>query len=164
MKSSRFGMKQQRLEQRRISLGQAHKTGVRTQFAALCYRLHNGKPEFCLITSRQTKRWIVPKGWPVDGATPTDAAATEAFEEAGLEGKVHALPAGLFSYLKLNEEGGADLPCVAVVYPLKVQKVHATWPESKERRRKWFSRRKAAERVSEPELRQIILSFDPGRH
>lgn len=154
----------QRLEQRKISLGQSHKTGVRTQFAALCYRRHNGKLEFCLITTRRTRRWIVPKGWPMDGATPTKAAATEAFEEAGLEGKVHALPAGLFSYVKNSEDDSPDLPCVAVVYPMKVQKVHGTWPESKQRRRKWFSRRKAAERISEPELRQIILNFDPGRH
>ncbi|KPP90243.1 MAG: NUDIX hydrolase [Rhodobacteraceae bacterium HLUCCA08] len=153
-------MNVQRLEQRRIDLYKASKTGLRTQFAALCYRLSNGKPEFCLITSRTTRRWIVPKGWPVDGETPTGAAATEAWEEAGLEGKVHPLPAGLFSYVKKDE----GLPCVAVVYPLKVKKAHNDWPERDQRRRRWFSRRKAAERVAEPELRQIILTFDPSRH
>lgn len=157
-------MTAQRTEQRRITLGQAPKTGVRTQFAALCYRLSNGKPEFCLVTSRRTRRWIVPKGWPVDGATPIEAAAAEAYEEAGLEGKVHPLPAGLYSYLKIDETGKENLPCVVVVYPMKVRKVLNSWPEEKDRRRKWFSRRKAADRVSEPELRQIILNFDPARH
>lgn len=154
------GMKAQRFEQRKIDLAKSSKSGLRTQFAALCYRVNNGKLEFCLITSRTRKRWIVPKGWPMDGETPIAAAATEAFEEAGLEGKVHPLPAGLFSYIK-QEEG---LPCVAIVYPLKVKKVHGTWPERAERRRRWFSRRKAADRVTEPELRQIILAFDPARH
>ncbi|MFC6583776.1 NUDIX hydrolase [Sulfitobacter aestuariivivens] len=54
---------------------------MRTQFAALCYRVKKGKVQVLLVTSRGTKRWIVPKGWPMDGKTPAQSAALEAWEE-----------------------------------------------------------------------------------
>jgi len=95
----------------------------------------------------------------MDGETPMDAAATEAFEEAGVRGKIHARPAGVFSYYKVRSED--ELPCLAVVYPLKVKKVLKDWPERKERTRKWLSRKKAAALVSDPELSTIILNFKP---
>lgn len=142
-----------------ISLGSAGKSDLRTQFGALCYRVKNGDLQFCLITSRGTGRWIIPKGWPMDGETPIQAAATEAWEEAGLEGKVRSRPIGVFSYYKVPEKD--PLPCLAVVYPMKVKLAHGRWPERKERKRKWFSRKQAAKQVDNAELRQMILSFDP---
>lgn len=145
--------------QPRMKLDGAHKSDVRTQFAALCYRIHNGKVEFCLITSRNAGRWIIPKGWPMHGTTPAKAAATEALEEAGLEGKVHAQTLGVFTYEKEITDGAA--PCLAIVYALRVKTVLSDWPERKQRRRKWFSRKKAAARISNLELRQMILKFDP---
>lgn len=147
------------LRQREIDLGDGAKTDLRTQFAALCYRIKNDKLQFCLVTSRRSGRWIVPKGWPMDGETPSDAAATEAFEEAGVIGKVHKRPVGVFSYYKVRSED--ELPCMAVVYPLRVKKVLTKWPEKKERDRKWVSRKKAAAMVDDPELSAIILKFDP---
>jgi len=153
------GMAKLEIEQNAIRLGEAGKTDVRTQFGALCYRVKNGELQFCLITSRGTGRWIVPKGWPVDGATPTEAAATEAWEEAGLEGRVRSRPLGVYSYYKSHSDDA--LPCVAVIFPLKVKKAHSRWPERKERKRRWVNRRKAAKMVDEPELRQMILRFDP---
>jgi 8-oxo-dGTP pyrophosphatase MutT (NUDIX family) len=146
-------------QQQEIALGEAAKTDLRTQFAALCYRIKDSKVQICLVTSRRTKRWIVPKGWPMDGETPMDAAATEAFEEAGVRGKVHARPAGVFSYYKVRLEN--ELPCLAVVYPMRVKKVLKDWPERKERTRKWVSRKKAAALVSDVELSAIILNFKP---
>ena len=110
-----------------MKLDGAHKSDVRTQFAALCYRIHNGKVEFCLITSRNAGRWIIPKGWPMDGTTPAKAAATEAFEEAGLEGKVHAQSLGVFTYEKEITDG--TTPCLAIVYALRVKTVLSDWPE-----------------------------------
>lgn len=142
-----------------IALGDATKRDLRTQFAALCYRFKDDKLQICLVTSRRSGRWIVPKGWPMDGETPADAAATEAFEEAGLRGKVDNRPIGVFSYYKVLSED--ELPCIAVVYPLRVKKVVNNWPERKERRRKWFSRKRAAALVDDMELRAIIGSFDP---
>jgi len=146
-------------QQQEIELGEGAKTDLRTQFAALCYRIKDSKVQICLVTSRRTKRWIVPKGWPMDGETPMDAAATEAFEEAGVRGKVHTRPAGVFSYSKVRSED--ELPCLAIVYPMKVKKVLKDWPERKERTRKWVSRKKAAALVSDVELSTIILNFKP---
>ncbi|WP_281983759.1 NUDIX hydrolase [Thalassorhabdomicrobium marinisediminis] len=147
------------LQQQQIDLRAGGKTDLRTQFAALCYRIKHDKVQICLVTSRRSGRWIVPKGWPMDGETPADAAATEAFEEAGVRGKVHPRPAGVFSY---NKTRAADaLPCLAVVYPLKVKKVLDDWPEAAERQRKWLPRKKAAALVSDPELAAIILNFRP---
>lgn len=147
------------LQQQEIELGSAAKTDLRTQFAALCYRVKKDKVQVCLVTSRRTGRWIVPKGWPMNGETPMDAAATEAYEEAGVRGKVHARPVGVFSYYKVRSED--ELPCIAVVYPLKVKKVLARWPERKERDRKWVSRKRAAGLVQDPELSALIEAFDP---
>jgi len=147
------------LQQQEIVLGTGSKTDLRTQFAALCYRIKNDKVQFCLVTSRRSGRWIVPKGWPMNGETPMDAAATEAYEEAGVRGTVQPRPIGVFSYYKVFSED--ELPCIAVVYPLKVKKVLKTWPEKKERTRKWVPRKKAAALVDDPELRDIILGFQP---
>lgn len=148
------------LQQRQIELGDAAKTDLRTQFAALCYRIKDEKVQFCLITSRGTGRWIIPKGWPMDGETPMNAAATEAFEEAGVRGKISSRPIGVYSYNKARANDD-DLPCIAVVYPLKVKRVLTKWPEKKQRQRKWVSRKKAAALIDEPELSEIMLRFKP---
>lgn len=143
-----------------IRVKASHKSDVRTQFAALCFRIRNGKTEVLLITSRGGQRWIIPKGWPMDRRTPGHAAAQEAWEEAGVRGKSHERSLGLFSYTK--EQGDSTtLPCVAIVYPVKVKSLAKDFPESGQRKRKWFSLKKAAELVSEPELAQILKTFDP---
>ncbi len=147
------------LHTREIELGDGGKTDLRTQFAALCYRIKDDKLQFCIVTSRRSKRWIVPKGWPMHGETPMDAAATEAFEEAGVRGKIYQRPIGVFSYYKVRSQD--ELPCMAVVYPLKVKKILKRWPEDRERERKWVSRKKAAQMVDDLELSVIIQTFNP---
>ncbi|MEJ6639880.1 MAG: NUDIX hydrolase [Octadecabacter sp.] len=147
------------LHTREIELGDGGKTDLRTQFAALCYRIKDDKLQFCIVTSRRSKRWIVPKGWPMHGETPMDAAATEAFEEAGVRGKIYPRPIGVFSYYKVRSQD--ELPCMAVVYPLMVKKILKRWPEDRERERKWVSRKKAAQMVDDPELSVIIQTFNP---
>lgn len=149
------------IKQLPLSLGQAEKTDVRTQFAALCYRVKNDKVQILLVTSRGSGRWIVPKGWPMDGKTPTDNATVEAWEEAGVRGVAESRPLGLYSYSKTFEDGDADLPCVAMVYAIKVTSLAREYPEAKQRRRKWVSRKKAASLVDEPELSRILRDFDP---
>ena len=136
------------------------KNDVRSQFAALCYRVTADKPEILMITSRGTGRWIIPKGWPEAGMTPANAALKEAWEEAGVTGKATDQCLGLFSYSK-EMEPGVNYPCVAMVYPVKVKSLSKTYPEQGERRRKWMSQKKAAQRVSEPELARILRDFDP---
>lgn len=137
-----------------------HKSDVRTQFAALCYRVKKDKPQVLLVTSRRSKRWIVPKGWPIAGEAPNEAAATEAWEEAGVKGRVDPRPLGMFMYVK--EMASDDLPCAVMVYALKVKKIEDEFPEKLERRRKWVSLKKAAALVDSPELARIILKFDPN--
>ena len=143
-----------------ISVDTGTKRDVRTQFAALCWRVKNGKPQILLITSRGTNRWIVPKGWPETGKTPGEAALQEAWEEAGVKGKPMERALGLFSYSKKLGDG-TMLPCLAMVYPVKVSKLAAEFPEEGQRKRKWVSPRKAAAMVREPELKQILKTFDP---
>ena len=140
----------------------AKKTGLRTQFAALCYRMRKGKPEILLVTSRRTRRWIIPKGWPQDGMRPDQSAAIEALEEAGVEGKTIPVSLGAFSYTK-QHISGRRLPCVALVFPLKVKTVHDSYREVKQRKRKWFRPAQAARKVADPELAYIISRFDPNQ-
>ncbi len=150
-----------KVKQQRINLQSASKSDVRTQFAALCFQIVKGKSRILLITSRGTGRWIIPRGWPMDNKTPSEAALTEAWEEAGVKGKPYQVSLGLFSYTR---DIGDDLqvPCVAMVYPVRVDALSDDYPEATQRKRKWLSPKKAAERVSEPELANIIRAFDPS--
>ncbi|MEL6102310.1 MAG: NUDIX hydrolase [Pseudomonadota bacterium] len=143
-----------------LGLRGARKTDVRTQFAAVCYRIKASRVEILLITSRRTRRWIVPKGWPVRGKSPSESALHEAWEEAGVVGRVNPRPIGIYSYVKLLGQD-AGLPCVAMVYAVKVKELARDYPERAERRRKWVSRKKAGAMVDEPELARILREFDP---
>ena len=141
---------------------------ARNQIGALCWRPHGTGHEVLLITSRDTGRWIIPKGWLVPVAattsppttTPADTAAREAWEEAGIEGSPEEEALGYFAYRKGLDEGRA-IPCVVEVFALKVDRLTDRYPEKGERRRKWFRPEKAAKKVDEPDLRQLILSFAP---
>jgi 8-oxo-dGTP pyrophosphatase MutT (NUDIX family) len=121
-----------------------------------------GKIELLLITSRGTGRWIVPKGWPVKGQTPAGSATVEAFEEAGVEGRAKPVCAGIYGYDKLKDDGSA-VPVRVALYPLRVRKLRRKYPEGEQRKRRWFSRKRAAELVDETELKAVLKSFDPNK-
>jgi 8-oxo-dGTP pyrophosphatase MutT (NUDIX family) len=145
-----------------MSSAQQQDIVLRTQVAALPYRTNEaGHPEILLVTSRETRRWVIPKGWPMKDRADHHAAAQEAFEEAGVTGQVAALAVGAYRYWK-RRRNRADL-CQVNVYPLEVREQLEDWPEQGERQRTWFTREEAADRVDEPELRQILRSFDPQR-
>lgn len=148
------------LKQAPLKTASFAKRELRTQFGALCYRHRKDETQVLLITSRASKRWIIPKGWPLDGETPAQSAATEAFEEAGVSGKSFNLCLGIYSYTKIMDEDQDDLPCAVSVFPLRVKKLLDEYPERNLRRRRWFSLKKAAGLVREPELRKIIKHFD----
>lgn len=148
------------ITQQSLALKRGTKRSVRTQFGALCWRVKRGKVKVALVTSRRSRRWILPKGWPVNGTTPAAAAAVEAFEEAGLEGEVRDLCLGVYSYRKRRRGTGA-LPCVVALFPLAVTKTHKAWPEAHQRTRVWVRPEKAARMVDSPELAQILHNFDP---
>lgn len=140
----------------------SHKHDVRTQFGALCYRVSDGKIQILLISSRGSGRWIIPKGWPMDGETPARAAATEAFEEAGVVGKVSNVCLGIYSYTKSLPKDD-DLPIVVAVFPFEVKRMLKNFPEAGQRKRKWVSLKRASELISEPELGPLIHNFDLKR-
>lgn len=147
---------------RPIKVAPSQKREVRTQFGALCYRIRQDKVQVLLITSRGTGRWIVPKGWPIGGQSPTTAAMQEAWEEAGVEGRVTGNCIGIYSYVKREE--GEQLPCVVAIFPVEVRRLADRYPEAKQRRRKWFSLKKAAALLGEPELAHILEGFVPPGH
>ena len=147
--------------QRPLRLSNGGKQGVRTQFGALCWRRRGDEIQVLLVTSRRRKRWIIPKGWPQDRVTPMKTAVTEAWEEAGVEGKAKATCLGIFSYNK-TVTARQVAPCVVAIFPMRVKKLRSDFPEASQRKRKWFSLAKAATLVSEPELAAIIRRFDPA--
>ena len=111
-----------------------------------------------LITSRQTRRWIIPKGWPMKGRRPPGTAAREALQEAGIAGAVSKTPIGSFTYTKRGL-GGQSWPCRVDVFPLEVRMERADWREREQRTRQWFPFIEAAAAVVEPELKALILAF-----
>lgn len=148
------------IKQLPISLAGAGKRDVRTQFAALCYRIKKKKLQILLITSRGTQRWIVPKGWPMDRRTPAQSALQEAWEEAGVRGSSGGRCLGIYSFSKDADHLG-ELPCLAMVYAVRVDSLADDFPEAGQRKRAWMSRKKAARMVEEPELARILRDFDP---
>jgi 8-oxo-dGTP pyrophosphatase MutT (NUDIX family) len=130
------------------------------QYAALPYRftLPAGL-EVLLVTTRRSKRWIIPKGWPIKGLRPGKSAAREAFEEAGVRRRVGAKPVGLFTYDKLVDEAGAQTTCEVKVYPLLVKRQSEVWPESQQRTTKWVEPSRGIAMIKEPDLKKILASF-----
>jgi 8-oxo-dGTP pyrophosphatase MutT (NUDIX family) len=125
------------------------------QVGALCVCESNDKkPLILLVTSRDTGRWVIPKGWPAKRLKPHEAAAREAMEEAGVAGKVGTKPIGSYRYSRPHQDG--DQLHTVSVYLIAVRSALDRWPEDEQRERAWFSISTAARRVSEPELRSLI--------
>lgn len=133
----------------------------RSQVAALCWRMHRNRVEVLLITSRDTGRWVLPKGWPMEGIDAPGAAAKEAWEEAGVTGAINPAVVGLFGYDKVIGPKTA-LPCMVSVFGLRVAGLAREFPERKERRRKWFAVDAAVRKVAEPELRALLRGVAKG--
>jgi 8-oxo-dGTP pyrophosphatase MutT (NUDIX family) len=134
------------------------------QFGALPFMWSSsGSLKVMLVTTRGRKRWIIPKGWPIPGLEPPESAAREAFEEAGLVGSVDPKAVGSFRYNK-RLGPGRQVRCTVEVFPFHVDHQRPHWLEKEERETRWLSTKKAASLVSQPELKRIILSFNPNRH
>jgi len=135
-------------------------TGI--QYAALPYRLEGRRIQILLITSRRTKRWIIPKGWPMSGLKPQDIAATEAVEEAGLVGDIGDEPIGSYRYLKrLKDE--RTMAVQVIVFPFLVDHHVLAFKEEGQRIFRWFPYREAASHVAEPSLKRLIREFGGAR-
>jgi 8-oxo-dGTP pyrophosphatase MutT (NUDIX family) len=132
----------------------------RRQVAALPYVKQKDGLHVLLVTSRETGRLVLPKGWTEKGMKDAAAAAQEAFEEAGVKGSVSAKPIGTYNYTKIIGPGFA-LACSVDVFPLQVKKHLKDWPEKPQRERFWFTPSEAALRVAEPALADILRRFKP---
>ncbi len=147
---------------------------VADQVAALCWRRRKGRLgkdrlEVLLITSRETGRWVIPKGWQISGMSAADAAAREAWEEAGVQGRVQGQPLGEYLYDKITNSkstGPATIRrCTVTVFALQVDGLKDRFPEASQRRLKWFAPAQAAALVAEPDLRALLslVADHPGR-
>ena len=131
----------------------------RRQVAALPWRRGaDGRVEVLLITSRETRRWVTPKGGRMPGKTDAEAAAQEAWEEAGVRGTAEDRPLGTFRYLKRLKRRAARW-CVVSLHGLRVETVEDRWPEDHERERRWVSPDEAARLVDEPDLAILLAGF-----
>ena len=128
------------------------------QVAAIPFRLDvDGNFEVMLVTSRTTKRFIVPKGWPMKGKSGRKAATIEAREEAGVLGKTLKEPAGSYSYWKRLETNFVRVD--VVVYLLEVSEELANWQEAKSRQRAWLKPQDAALLIDEPDLSTLMANL-----
>jgi 8-oxo-dGTP pyrophosphatase MutT (NUDIX family) len=112
-----------------------------------------------LVTTRRTKRWIIPKGWPIKGLKPSKTAAREAFEEAGVRGRVGAKPLGFFTYEKLIDQDDINVKCEVKVFPLLVKSQSKTWPEFEQRLIQWVEPERAIALIKEQKLKKIVAAF-----
>jgi 8-oxo-dGTP pyrophosphatase MutT (NUDIX family) len=127
------------------------------QVAALPYRIVDGEAEVLLVTSRGTRRWIIPKGWPMKGKKHHRVAELEALEEAGAQGQVARRPFGQYeAWKRLSDH---FLLCTVEVFPLLVRRQRKSWLEQSQRRALWFKILDAADIVEEPGLRSVIRDF-----
>jgi len=128
----------------------------RLQVAALCYRHDGDSKEVLLVSSRGTGRWILPKGWPIDGLNAGEAALQEAWEEAGVrKGALDSRAIGTYIYDKALDAGWS-IEIETHVYPVEVEDMRDRFPESLQRRRTWVAPSVAANMVHEPGLQSIL--------
>lgn len=131
---------------------------IRQVAAIPCRRTSGGELEVMLITSRSSKRIIIPKGWPMKGKSARKAAATEARQEAGVSGRALKRPAGKFVYWKRLSE--SFVPIEVTVFLLEVEHVETSWREEHCRRRAWMTPASAATLIDEPELASLVRSIE----
>lgn len=134
----------------------------RQQVAALCYRIlpETGEIEILVVTSRESGRWVIPKGWPMKNNELYEAAAIEALQEAGVRGAVRKKAVGSYTYLKTLDNGEV-VPCIVDVFQIEAKEIVQKFKEKGDRRIDWVSPDEAARRVREVELKSLIIEFIP---
>lgn len=137
----------------------AKKPRLRRQFGVLALRIRGASASVMLVTSRGTRRWIIPKGNPEKGKTGPMVGAIEAFEEAGLIGEVWDKPIGVYVSPKHLLSGKVVL-CEIEVYRMDVEEVLDDWPEKGQRERRWYSLDEAAMLVGEGGLVALLLQVN----
>lgn len=132
------------------------------QLGAICRRAaEDGSTEVLLITTRETRRWSIPKGWTIKGLKPHETAEREAWEEAGVVGKAKKKALGCFSYVKMLKSG-RKVASIVQVHLVDTSGMDSNYPEKGQRDLEWLSPFEAASRVAEPELKQLLRSLHLG--
>lgn len=133
----------------------------RFQVAALCFRRAEAGLEVLMITSLQTRRWILPKGWPKNGFDAGGVAIEEAWEEAGVQPAGGAPKrVGSYRYDK-RLRGGVPVRTDVEVYAIETGTLAETYPEAGRRARRWMTPSEAAELVEEKDLSQLLSTVEP---
>jgi 8-oxo-dGTP pyrophosphatase MutT (NUDIX family) len=134
-------------------------TARRRQYAAIPIRIAaRGRVEVLLMTSRGTGRWVIPKGWPMRHRTPAGTARQEAYEEAGITGRLWSRRSvGTYRYDKVDDKFSGEV--TVRVFVLEVEQQLKDWPERGQRRRRWFASRRAAGLVQERELSRLLRTL-----
>lgn len=145
---------------RKILAGLLGRRPPHLQVGALCLRRRGGRPQVLLITSLGSGRWIIPKGWPMRGRSLAGAALQEAWEEAGITGRVDPRPIGSFVYDKIGE-GGLAKQCEVRVFAVHTAAQAESYPEAGRRERVWLEPAKAAAKVQEDGLRRLLEGLTP---
>ncbi len=128
---------------RNLRLAKLRKVRECEQVAAVCYRVRGGVIEFLLVQTRGSRRWTFPKGKAEAGLTHAQAAAIEAFEEAGVHGRMEEA-----SFAHYSSRSKSTARAVAVSAHLCEVRRLST-PKECNRNRTWFSAREAKQRLRE---------------
>ncbi len=139
--------------------GSEHSKKRELQVAALPFVIENGEVRILLITSRDTGRWVLPKGWPQKGKNEARSAEAEAWEEAGIKGTLYTKPCGSYEYVKIGETKKDNIDCMVNVFPIEVVELKDDFPEKDERELRWFSADEAAQSVNEKSLAKLLKAF-----
>ena len=136
--------------------------GIDRQSGALAWQDVDGVRKFWLVTSRRTQRWVLPKGSIDPGMTAPEAAAQEAFEEAGLLGEMSEAAVGSYCVPKIRP------PLIWAVevflFPMRVAEVQPEWLEQDQRVRRLVSIDEAADLILEPEIVDLVMGALPDLH
>jgi len=142
--------------------GKLFSGAFRQQYGAVCFRYIGDTEniEILVISTRDTGRWIVPKGWPMKKKKPYEAAEIEAWEEAGVNGIVHKTPVGRYTYLKFLDDGDIA-PTIVDLFQIEVTDQKNVFKENGQRQIAWVAPDEAARRVRELELKSLLVDFTP---
>lgn len=133
------------------------------QVAALPFRTRDGVLEVLLITSRETRQWIIPKGWRRKSRQPHDVATREARQEAGVVGRIAKRAIGSYRYEKRLAANDA-IACKVRIFPLEVERQLDDWPEKGERDLRWLIPSEAAKLITDKNLSQELMRWSRLLH
>lgn len=124
-------------------------------------RARNGTWQVLLVTTRETQRWVVPKGWPWVDVPNHEAAAREAWEEAGIKGCIQDRACGTFVYDKRRQDNEL-VPVRVLAYLMEVSEEMEDWPEREQRKRAWFDLDDAVDAVGDCDLKSLLRGLAPS--